>query len=210
MSRIFIVGAGGFGREVYAWLNQAKDFDPDWCFSGFIDDDLDALKGYDYPCGVVCDVASCEPQDSDLFVCGVGDVGYKRQMCEALLAKGAKFLTLVHSSVILGRNVTLEEGVVLCPGVILTCDIRVGKMTMFNCHSSAGHDVKVGAYTTVSGHCDLMGYVSVGSGVLLGSGARIIPGKSVDDDALVGAGAVVIRSVKAKQKVFGNPARVFG
>ena len=97
----------------------------------------------------------------------------------------------------------------ICPGVILTCDIHVGRMAMINCHSSAGHDVQIGEYSTLSGHCDLMGHVKLGAGVFLGSGARVIPGKSIGSGALVGAGAVVVRSVKPLQKVFGNPARVF-
>lgn len=208
MKDIYIVGAGGFGREVYGWLCAMGDFS-DRQFGGFLDDNSEALKHLDYDRGVVAPVSDFKVKPSQLFVCGIGDVQTKIKLCQPLLDQGAQFLTVVHPTAIVGKNVRLGQGVVLCPGVILTCDIVVGDMVMINCHSSAGHDVSIGDWSTVSAYCDLTGYARLGRGVFMGSGSRIIPGKSVEDDATVGAGSVVIQSVAAGQKVFGNPARVF-
>ena len=162
-----------------------------------------------YEKGVVAPISGFIPQHSDIFVCGLGSVPAKMKLCQPLIDRGALFLTLIHPSVVIGGNVKLGAGVVLCPGVILTCDISLGAMVMVNCHSSAGHDVTIGDWSTISGHCDLTGHTKLGQRVFFGSGARIIPGKSVGNEAVVGAGSVVIRSVAAGQKVFGNPARVF-
>lgn len=208
MKSLYIVGAGGFGREVYCWLHDAFATERAWEFSGFLDDNLEALRNFDYEKGVVSTIDGFSPAADDLFVCGIGSVPAKRNICEPLLKRGAQFLTVVHPSVIVGDNVRLGKGVVLCPGVVLTCDIRLGDMVMVNCQSSAGHDVSIGAWSTVSGHCDLTGQTTLGAGAFLGSGARVIPGKTIGDDAVVGAGSVVIRSVAAGQKVFGVPARV--
>lgn len=206
---LYIVGAGGFGREVYCWLKDIFPLERDWQFCGFLDDAPDALDGMNYEKGVVAPIHGFIPKQSDVFVCGLGSVPAKMKLCQPLIDRGAQFLTLIHPSVVIGDNVKLGTGVVLCPGVVLTCDISLGAMVMINCHSSAGHDVTIGDWSTISGHCDLTGYTKLGTGVFFGSGARIIPGKSVGDNAVVGAGAVVIRSVAVEQKVFGNPARVF-
>ena len=209
MKEIYIVGAGGFGREVFGWLQATSGF-PDLKFCGFLDDNPDALKGMDYDKGVVAPISNFVVKSSHLFVCGIGDVATKMKLCKPLMDRGAKFMSVVHPTAIVGNNVKLGHGVVLCPGVILTCDVEVGDMVMINCNSSAGHDVKVGDWSTISAYCDLTGYTRLGKGVFLGSGARIIPGKSIGDDGFVGAGSVVIRSVESGQKVFGNPSRVFG
>lgn len=209
MRNLYIVGAGGFGREVYCWLHDMSDAGRDWEFGGFLDDNPAALGDFNYEKGVVSSIKDFVPTAGDLFVCGIGAVPTKRNICQPLIDRGAQFLTVVHPSVVMGENVQLGEGVVLCPGVILTCDISIGDMVMINCHSSAGHDVSVGAWSTISGHCDLTGHTKLGRGVFFGSGARIIPEKTIGDDAFVGAGSVVIRSVAAGQKVFGSPARVF-
>lgn len=208
MKDLYIVGAGGFGREVYGWLCAMGESD-DWQFCGFLDDNSEALTGLDYDKGVVAPIHDFEVNAAQLFVCGIGDVSTKIKLCKPLLEKGAQFLTVVHPTALVGKNVRLGKGVVLCPGVILTCDIEVGDLVMINCRSSVGHDVTIGDWSTISAHCDLTGHTQLGRGVFMGSGARIIPGKSVGDDAVVGAGSVVIRSVAKGQKVFGNPARVF-
>jgi serine acetyltransferase len=41
----------------------------------------------------------------------------------------------------------------------------------------------------------------------MGTGAKIIHRVDVGDESTVGAGSVVIKSIEAKQTVFGNPAR---
>lgn len=209
MKRVTIVGAGGFGREVFNWAKDHPDCGKAWEISGFLDDDPQALEGFDYEAPILGTVAEHQPAADELFLCGIGTPEIKRMVCQQLLDCGAVFLTLVHPSVILGHNVQLGCGVVLCPGVVLTCDVRVGDFAMINCLSSAGHDVQIGKWATISAHCDMTGGTELGEKAFMGSGARILPGKKVGPRALVGAGSVVLGNVPADGKVFGNPARIF-
>ena len=209
MKHLYIVGAGGFGRELYNWLEDLEAAGKEWQLGGFLDDDLSALDGFSYPHAVVGSIAEHQPREDDLYVCGIGSQRIKRKVCEALQSKGANFITVVHPSVKMGRNVRLGEGVVLCPRVTLTCDIEVGAMTMVNCHTTVGHDVRIGAWATISANCDLTGHTEIGEAAYFGSGARVIPGKKVGARAVVGAGSVVIRDVPEGVSVFGNPARIF-
>lgn len=208
MKDLYIVGAGGFGREIYGWL-RAISGSSDWQLKGFLDDNLEALKGLDYDVPVAAPINGFAVKPSQLFVCGIGELSAKMKLCKSLLQQGARFLTVVHPTAVVGKNVRIGQGVVLCPGVILTCDIEIGDMVIINCCSSVGHDASIGDWCTVNAHCDLTGHTKLGRGVFMGSGARIIPGKSIGDHGVVGAGSVVIRSVAAGQKVFGNPARAF-
>lgn len=206
---LYIVGAGGFGREVYTWLSHMPETSVDWKLCGFLDDNLEALKGFDYSVPVCGRVSEYTIQPNDCFVCGLGAVELKKRVCGDLIGRGAQFITLVHPTAIIGQNVQLGAGVVICPGVTLTCDIAVGAMTMVNCHSTVGHDARIGPWVTISAHCDLTGYTRVEEGAFLGSRVTVIPGKQVGSSAVVGAGSVVIRDVPPEVTVFGNPARVF-
>jgi len=206
---LYIVGAGGFGREVYSWLQDEAKLLQDYNFRGFLDDNAGALDDFGLDAKVVAPISGFKSFDNSVFICGIGAVAHKKRLCEPMILNGAVFLTLVHPSVVMGRNVKLGTGVVLCPRVTLTCDIELGAMVMINCHSSAGHDVKIGAWSTVSAHCDLTGGTEVGVGAFLGSGCRLLPTKKVGDGGTVGAGAVVIRNVPDCARVFGNPAREF-
>lgn len=209
MKKLIIVGAGGFGREVYAWATQHPDCGEAWEIHGFLDDDTTVLDRFEYPVGIIGTVSGYVPQADELFVCAIGSPAIKQIVCEKLLERSANFHTLIHPSAVVGVNVKLGRGVVICPQAVLTVDIELGDFVAVNCHSSIGHDVVIGDYTTLSGHCDVTGNVRIGASTLLGSGARILPSKKVGSNALVGAGSVVIRSVGDGQKVFGNPARKF-
>jgi sugar O-acyltransferase (sialic acid O-acetyltransferase NeuD family) len=206
MKRVLILGAGGFGREMYHWLLHHPDAGRAWEVGGYIDDRPNALEGFELPVRIVSTVKDYIPGANDLLVCAIGQPKLKRPLCEDLRRRGAKFLTFVHPSVVMGGKVELGEGVVLCPGVVVTSFVRLGDMVMVNCCSSVGHDVEIGAYTTLCGHCDITGHCVLGESVFVGSGASVIPGVKVGNGAVVGAGSVVIRAVKDGASVFGNPA----
>lgn len=207
--KLYIVGAGGFGREVYGWLQDEASLLAEYDLIGFLDDDCDALKDFDVGHEVVGEISDFEFDENSFFICGIGTVEWKKKLCQPLVAAGARFLTLIHPTALIGRNVTLGDGAVICPWVTLTCDLSVGSMSLINCHSSAGHDVRVGSWCTISGHCDLTGGTIIEDEVFLGSGVRVIPYKTVGAGATVGAGSVVIRDVPSHTRVFGNPAREF-
>ncbi|MEM1221359.1 MAG: acetyltransferase [Verrucomicrobiota bacterium] len=209
MKDLFILGAGGFGREVLGWLKDLPDYNVKWKVAGFLDDNKKALDRFDIPYKVECTLTDWSPKTDALYVCALGKPEVKQRICRQMLESGATFISLIHPSSIIGDRVTLGQGVVICPRVTLTCDVKVGDFAMINCHSSAGHDSSVGSWATISAHCDLTGGTRVGDSAFLGSGVSIIPSKSVGKNAVVGAGSVVIRSVPDGVKVFGNPARQF-
>lgn len=207
--QLYIVGAGGFGRELYNWLVALPEALRDWEIAGFLDDNPSALNGFDYDPQVVGRASEWIPEENHLFACGIGRIDVKESVCRRLLEKGANFLTVVHPTALIGRGVKLGEGAVICPRVTLTWDIEVGEMAMINCHTTVGHDAYIGAWSTISANCDLTGCTRVGESVFMGSGARVIPGKSIGDGSIIGAGSVVIRTVEEQGRVFGNPARSF-
>ncbi len=205
---LIIIGAGGFGREVYAWAREAFDFGREWRFRGFLDDNPRALDGMDYP-PILGDIGSYTPGEEDYFLCGLGKPELKKKVVEVLLKKGARFTSLVHPTVVIGNHVELGAGVILCPRVVVTSDIRLGDFVTLNVGSAVGHDSVVGAFTQTSAFCDITGGVSVGEGVFMGSHAAILPRVKVGDFAVIGAGSVALRNVPAGKTIYGNPARTF-
>ena len=58
--RLFIVGAGGFGREVAAWAQDWVQAEPGWRVAGFLDARKDALKSFPSDLEVLGDNGSPE------------------------------------------------------------------------------------------------------------------------------------------------------
>lgn len=202
---LYIVGAGGLGRELLGWLRQSPECGRNWTPVGFLDDDPTvAERELPLPwCGTTGDF---EPQEDCLVVLGLGNSLPRKEVGRDLKARGAEFLTFVHPSVIVGERVSLGMGTVICPRCVLTCDIEVGGFGFLNLGVTVGHDVVMGEFVSISSQVDLCGGVVLEEGVWIGSGARVIPGKKAGEWSRIGAGAVVIRDVPEKSTVFGNPA----
>lgn len=207
MKQIYIVGAGGFGREVFDWMMETLDLVEEYSFAGFLDDNLQALDGFPIQASVVSKISDYKIGENDCFICGIGDPSLKKEICQSLVKKGGNFISLIHPSARLGRGSKIGNGSVVCPNVVITCDVEVGDFVVINLSTTLGHDSKVGNWSTLSAHCDVTGFVEVGESVFMGSGARIIPSKTLGEASVIGAGSVVIRDVASGTSVFGNPAR---
>jgi len=206
MKNLIIIGAGGFGREVYGWAQQSKDCGAAWNIKGFIDNNLNALDGYDYGTGIVATVDDYEPAQDDVFICTIGQPAQKIKCCETILSKDGKFINIIHPSVIIGNNAKLGSGVIMCPHVVLTSDVTIGDFVALNLHAAVGHDAVIGDYCQINSFCDITGNAKLGHSVLMGSHAAILPGVEIGKHAVVGAGSVVSNKVSPHTTVFGVPA----
>lgn len=205
-TNLIIIGAGEFGREVHTWATQAVAHGTPWILKGFLDDRPDALVGYDCGIPVLGTIDGYVPSPDDEFLCAVGEPRMKRACYNHMMAVGARFATLIHPSAIVGRNVMIGPGSLVCPFTQLSCDITLGKLVTFGTNSNTAHDTIIGDFAQISGSCEINGRAIVEEGAFLGSHATILPRVRVGAYAYVGAGSVVLKNVKAGVKVFGNPA----
>ncbi len=206
MKNLIIVGAGGFGREVYCWATQSPSFEKDWNIKGFLDDDRKLLGKKIHGVPVIGTIKEYQITEHDVFTCAIGDPLTKKRVCEYLLGKGGFFGNIIHPSVVIGGRVNMGQGIILCPHVVLTCDITIGDFVSINLACTVGHDSEVGKWTTVSPNCNIAGGSKLGEGVFFGSNVTILPKAQIGDFSIVGAGSVVLKRVDANKTVFGIPA----
>ena len=148
MKRLLIVGAGGFGREVWAWAQDVMRAERCWEFGGFLDRNPEALARYLPEAEIVGDPECYSPAGGDVLLCAVGDPETKLRLSNELEGRGASFVTLRHPSAIVGPGCSVGRGCVLCPQVVLTTNVTVGDFVTVNLNSTIGHDAVIG-----DGHC---------------------------------------------------------
>lgn len=204
---LVIVGAGGFGRELYGIACEAVGFGSDFDVKGFLDARADALAGFGgYP-PVVGSPADYVPAPDDVFITALGNVAARRRCVDALAARGATFISLVHRSASLGPNVRIGAGSLVAQNAVVSADAVVGRHACIFQNTVVGHDARVGDFAHVYALCALGGGVTLGAGAVVYPGARIVPRRAVGAGAVVGIGAVVLVNVRAGETVFGNPAK---
>lgn len=207
MKRLLIIGARGWGREIYNMLPECLGYGTEFDVKGFLDDKTDALLGMDgYP-QIIDSVEHYMPQVNDVFVCALGDAHWKQHYAELILAKGGHFVNLIHNSSSIGRNTRIGNGCIICEHVGISCDIQIGDFVTFQSYSIVGHDTSVGNYCHLGVRSFMGGYSSLGTLSTIQTSSIVLPHVKIGEGCMIGAGSVVIRKVKDGDTVYGNPAK---
>lgn len=206
MDKIYIVGAGGFGRELLWWIKDINAVRPTWEIAGFLDDNPDALCECECDYQIVGSIKDCLPKDNEVFALALGSPQLKRKITGMLKEKGARFATVIHPTAMVSEFAHYGEGFIMFPCSKLSANSVVGDFVTLLA-SPIGHDTKIGDYSVISGNCNVVRNVIIGKEVFLGAGACIAQDVHVGDGAYIGIGAVVLKDVKPGVKMFGNPAR---
>ncbi|MGN0836989.1 MAG: acetyltransferase [Akkermansia sp.] len=208
MKHLIIVGAGGWGREVYATaLYCDARVRGEWDIKGFLDSRphaLDDIRGA-YPpiLGSPEEYTICP---GDIFFIAQGFPQWRRHYAEILEAKGAEFATIIAPGALVNETAAIGAGSFVAPWSILSDNVTLGKHCIVHPFCNLGHDVRVGDYGTIEAYCFLGGGSSVGDDSILHVRSTVIRCKRVGQRAEVGSGSVVIRHVPDDTHVFGNPA----
>lgn len=207
--QLVLLGGGGHGRVV-----------------------LDALFSRDIRVGYVLDAAltvgecvfgvpvmgddnylnGVNPADT-VLVNGVGanpSLLRREQLFDEMSQRGFSFLTVQHSSSVVGSECYIGEASQIMAGAVMQNRVQIGMNAVINTRASLDHDCVICANAFVSPGAVLTGGVRVGESAFVGAGAIILPGREVGARAIVGAGSVVIHSVPEGWIVAGNPATKIG
>lgn len=209
MKDIYIIGAGGFGREV-AWLiKRINSINKEWDLKGFIDDDESmhnttesgyvVLGGSEYLLSLQQEVWLC---------CAIANAETREKIVNKFeKCSNIKWATLVDPSAILSESVEIGEGTVICAGTIATVDIKIGKNVIINLDCIIGHDAVIEDFVTLYPSVNVSGNVLVQKKTEIGTGTQIIQGKKIGGGTIVGAGAVVVKDLPEKCTAVGSPAK---
>lgn len=209
MRELYIIGAGGFGREV-AWLvERINESGQQWDLRGFVDDDESTWGTTvgSYPVLGGCDILDSVERET-WAVCAVGSARVREKIVEKVSAfSNVSFATLVDPSVLMSSRVTMGEGCIVCAGTILTVDIKLGCHVILNLDCTVGHDAVLDDFVTAYPSVNVSGATQIGRCVELGTGMQIIQGKAIGEGTVVGAGAVVVRDIPPRCVAVGSPAK---
>lgn len=209
MVLIGIYGSSGFGREILPVLreqNAGQDVE-----LVFIDDgamgEANGRPIYSFQQFIDRDVA-----DKSVVI-AIADASVRQKLAEKCAASGFGFSKVQAANVVIGDQVEMAEGSIMCPFTHITSNVRVGRQFHANIYSYIGHDCVIGDFVTFAPGVKCNGNVVIEDGAYIGTGAILKQGTPakplrIGAGAVVGMGAVVTKDVPAGVTVVGNPARV--
>jgi sugar O-acyltransferase (sialic acid O-acetyltransferase NeuD family) len=209
MKDLYIIGAGGFGREVADIVHDINERAPKYRIAGFIDDDSSLWESVlnDIPVRGGREYLKKLPDaPAARAVIAIADARIKEMIAEDLRG----FVTwenVVHPTAVVSRYSEMGCGNILQPYVFVSANARVGNHCIINVRSAIGHDAELRDYASVMSFCDVTGNVRLEKGAYLGSSVSIIPDVEIGEYARIGAGSVVLKDVETHAVMVGSPAR---
>jgi sugar O-acyltransferase (sialic acid O-acetyltransferase NeuD family) len=195
---IILVGRGGFGREVAAWIGV---LDLPYTLLGFIDDEK---KDGD----VIDKIVDHVPRKDAVYLTCFGSGAARRHVRAALEAKGARFASVIDPQIRTASSVQHSINSVLLGTIGISNNVTVGDDLVIHSFASIGHDVKLGNGVTIGSHGFAGGGVVLEECCTIHPNAVVLPRVRIGAHAVVGAGTVAIKNVPAYTTVFGSPAKV--
>jgi sugar O-acyltransferase (sialic acid O-acetyltransferase NeuD family) len=204
--KICILGTGGFGREVLCLLidviaSTNLKIEEIACFMESDENFKEnKIMGVD-----VIPLSSFEPEKYNVVV-AIGTPSTRKIVVEKLPAE-TTYTTIIHPSAIISADVEIGEGSIICAGTILTCNIKIGKHSHLNLHTTIGHDCIMGDFFTTAPAANISGNCYFEDSVYFGTSSAVRQGVKICDNVTIGMGGIVVKDITEEGVYIGNPLK---
>lgn len=203
---IFIIGIGGFSKEVYFLIKETGIYN----VKGFISKDIeeDSKRVGKEIIKIIDEFDFLNNYNKGLNVAiGVGKPFLIKKIAEKF--KNFKMPNIIHPSLIFDKkNIKIGIGNIITAGVIFTTDINIGSFNIFNLNSTIGHDTLIGNYNVFNPSTNISGNNKIGNGNLFGVGSISLENMEIGDNNVIGASALLTKNINNDGVYVGIPAKI--
>ncbi len=206
---LVIIGAGDFAREV-AWLveriNCAR---PEWTLLGFVDDSPNLQNQVVDGHPVLGTISWLLTQTEELWViCAIGTGCIRQRVTEQIALKPSLHpATLIDPSAVIGRDIRIGPGCIICAGTVLTVHVTLHSHVIVNLNCTIGHDAVIGKYCTINPGVNVSGKVQIGACSNIGTGAALRDEVKIGANCVIGMGSLVTKDIPSGVIAYGSPCQ---
>ncbi len=208
MENIVIIGASGHGSMILDCIERQGRYN----VVGFVDSFKEKgteQNGYEI-LGRELDLPGLMVKyDLHGAILAIGNNWTRKSVADRIgdIAPGLDFVTAVHPSALIGKDVKIGKGSVIMPGAIVNANSRIADFCILNTNSSLGHDGSMEKFSSIASGVCTGGNLILGSFSAISLGANTIESITVGEHSIIGAGSLVVKDVESYSVVYGSPAR---
>ena len=209
MKKLYIVGAGGLGREVLNLFLEIKS--KEYKFESFLDIEnaSTTIGSSSYKIKSEEEFFESANFAEIAIIVAIGDPIVLQKIVNKYKNLGVQdFPNLIHPNTHISASAKLGQGNIICNSSILSIDVTMGNFNIINLNCTIGHDVKMENFNIINPGCNLSGSLSIGSNNLFGTNCTVLQNLEIGNKSIIGAGSMVNKSVENSVTLVGNPSRV--
>ncbi|MGB3342523.1 MAG: acetyltransferase [Aequorivita sp.] len=204
--RLSIVGSGGFAKEVLILSKAICDKNN----LDYRDHNIFLVEDGKFNTEKILGIEQLRESEFDpekfQAVIAIGDPVLRRKIVEKL-PSNTEYAILVHPNADLGFSNKIGEGTIITSGVIVTCNVKIGKHVHLNLNTTVGHDSIIQDFVTTAPAVNISGNCNIGLNTYVGTGAVIKENLKIEKNSVIGMGAVVVKNIDEAGTYVGNPAK---
>lgn len=143
-------------------------------------------------------------------IVAIGDNWIRNAIVKRIVtvAHDFEFVSVIHPSAIIGRDVKIGRGVAIMPGAILNANSQVHDFCLLNTSASLGHDGVIQEFSSLAPKVCTGGAFNLGKFSAICLGTQIIENIRIGRHSVVGAGSLVVKDIDSYSLAYGAPAKV--
>jgi len=189
-----LIGAGNFSREIKAHMKQD--------LICFVDNEYyEKIKEKN-----IMPLSSFDPKEYEVLI-ALNNPLERFKMAQKL-PKETKYFSFVHkSSSILGDDVIIGKGSIICANSVLTTNIILGNHSHINLNTTIGHDCRIGDCFTTAPGANISGNCNIGNRVYIGTNSSVKQKINICDDVTIGLNSGVVKDIDKSGIYIGTPSK---
>ena len=208
MTRVVIFGGSGHAKVIVDIIENQTDLELIGLIDNFASIDAkvlgysvlgnnevlpDLIKKFNFTKGII----------------GIGDNSRRSYVAKTIksISPEFEFVNCIHTSAKIGKSISLGQGNVIMPGVVINACSTIENHSILNTNSSIDHDCHMKDFSSIGPNCAVGGNSSIGEYSAIGIGASVFHNIKIADNCIVGGGSIVTKNTHANSVYFGSPAK---
>jgi sugar O-acyltransferase (sialic acid O-acetyltransferase NeuD family) len=146
----------------------------------------------------------------DAGIITIGDNWVRKIVYDKIieLVPDFEFVTAIHPSVIIGKNVLIGVGTIIMAGCIISPNTSIGDFCFFATGAILEHDSQMGNFSSISAGSVTGGKVKIGNYSAITLSVTLFDRIEIGDHVVIGSGSLVTKSIPSYSLAYGSPCKV--
>lgn len=173
-------------------------------------DDVNIQRNHLYSHSIIHDLENLRKLNIHYGLIAIGHNWLRESFVEKIKAFDPefRFVTVVHPSVNIGKNVLIGNGTVIMAGVSINSDSVIHDHCIINTNASLDHDNVVEHFAQIAPGVTIGGNVHVGTMTFVGLGTSVIQKITIGRESFIGAGSTVCSNIPNNVLACGAPCKI--